>query len=156
MVKKITDIKLGSVMDRYIKFIRRFDRVMLYIEIVCIPLKELKTLQENQIDIINMMETRGMTSFCQAIELNNGQVYFDTYVIDPKDNDHIVEDVYTFLNKLTSIIPDANELENKLSHQLNCEVASKVTAIDVVVKINNNVRRYKVEEFMRIANNSNK
>ena len=155
MTRKTIDIKPGSIMDNYIKFIKRFDRVMLYIEVVCIPLKELKTLQENQIDIIKMMENRGMTSFCQAIELNNGQVYFDTCVIDPNDKDHMVEDVCTFLNKLTNIISDVSILEKNMSQKLNCEVVSKVTAIDVVVKINSTTRRYKVEEFMRLVNDSN-
>ena len=149
---KTTDNQQKSVINKYINLMRKFDRVMLYTEIVCIPLEELKYLKENQLDIISMMGEKGMTSFCQAIELKEGQVYFDTLVIDPKDEDQIFEDVCTFLNKLTSIIHDTQKLEQEISQKLNCEVASKVTAIDVVVKVNNRIRRYKVEEFLSLAN----
>lgn len=148
-MKTMKDVRPGSIVDRAIKAFKNFDKAMLYIEVVTIPLSNLKSLQENQIDIISMMEKEGMTSYCQAITNLEGKVYSSVCVVDPNNEETLVENIYTFLSNITNIEAEASIVEKEESESLKCKVISKVTAMEVVVSINNKIRRYELEDFMR-------
>lgn len=138
-----------SVTNRLINLVNKFERVMLYSEVMCIPLTTLKSLQKNDLDIISMMDKKGLTSYCQIVENLRGEVYFDTLVLER--NKLNTDDVEQFLSKLISLGKDAKALEKSLSNKLGCEVASKITAVDVVVKLKDtSIRRYKVEDFIKM------
>lgn len=138
-----------SVTNRLINLVNKFERVMLYSEVMCIPLTTLKSLQKNDLDIISMMDKKGLTSYCQIVENLRGEVYFDTLVLER--NKLTTDDAEQFLSKLISLGKDAKALEKSLSNKLGCEVASKITAVDVVVKLKDtSIRRYKVEDFIKM------
>lgn len=138
-----------SVTNRLINLVNKFERVMLYSEVMCIPLTTLKSLQKNDLDIISMMDKKGLTSYCQIVENLRGEVYFDTLVLER--NNVTTDDAKQFLSKLLSLGKDAKALEKSLSDKLGCEVASKITAVDVVVKLKDtSIRRYKVEDFIKM------
>lgn len=138
-----------SVTNRLINLVNKFERVMLYSEVMCIPLTTLKSLQKNDLDIISMMDKKGLTSYCQIVENLRGEVYFDTLVLER--NKLTTDDAEQFLSKLLSLGKDAKALEKSLSNKLGCEVASKITAVDVVVKLKDtSIRRYKVEDFIKM------
>lgn len=138
-----------SVTNRLINLVNKFERVMLYSEVMCIPLTTLKSLQKNDLDIISMMDKKGLTSYCQIVENLRGEVYFDTLVLER--NKLTTDDTEQFLSKLISLGKDAKALEKSLSNKLGCEVASKITAVDVVVKLKDtSIRRYKVEDFIKM------
>ena len=138
-----------SVTNRLINLVNKFERVMLYSEVMCIPLTTLKSLRKNDLDIISMMDKKGLTSYCQIVENLRGEVYFDTLVLER--NKLTTDDAEQFLSKLISLGKDAKALEKSLSNKLGCEVASKITAVDVVVKLKDtSIRRYKVEDFIKM------
>lgn len=136
------------VLEKFLKNMKKFDKVMLYREIVCMPMSEFENLNKNRLDIINMMEENNLSSYCQVIELFNGKVLFDTLVLNKTSITK--KDIIQFLQKLSYLKKDCEIIENEMADELNCEVVSKITSIDVVTEIGDDIRRYKAEEFISI------